>query len=184
MRTAMQQRLVELARESIQRGLMTGRPLQPDPRTDEAELLEPGASFVTLEIKRELRGCIGTLEPGRPLLIDVSENAFRAAFRDPRFPPLHHDEYRVLSVQVSVLNLPEPMAVESEADLVRQLQPGVDGLTLSDGERRATFLPSVWEQLNDAHEFVLHLKRKGGWSLDYWGPEIIAERYTVESFRG
>lgn len=184
MKESMQQRLVELARESIEQGLITDRPTQPDPRADEPQLLEPGASFVTLEIEEQLRGCIGTLEPGRPLLIDVTENAFRAAFRDPRFPPLKPHEYRHIALQISVLNLPEPMSVASESELTRQLRPGVDGLTLSDGERRATFLPSVWEQLPDAGEFVQHLKRKAGWPLDYWGPEIIAERYIVESFRG
>jgi AmmeMemoRadiSam system protein A len=180
MRDAIRQRLLTVARESIQQGLLTGRPLNPDPEHDEPEVLQPGASFVTLEIEGRLRGCIGTLEPGRPLLVDVAENAFRAAFRDPRFPPLEHEEFRHLDIHVAVLNQPEPLPVASEAELVQQLRPDVDGLTLSDGERRATFLPSVWEQLPEPRDFVRQLKRKGGWDPDYWGPEMIAERYTVE----
>jgi len=180
MREAIRQRLLTVARESIQQGLLTGRPLNPDPERDEPEVLQPGASFVTLTLGGTLRGCIGTLEPGRPLLVDVAENAFRAAFRDPRFPPLGPDEFRQLDIQIAVLNQPEPLAAASEAELVEQLRPEVDGLTLSDGERRATFLPSVWEQLPDPGDFVRQLKRKGGWDPDYWGPEIVAERYTVE----
>lgn len=183
MRTEIRQRLLEVARCSIHEGLLTGHPTVPDPALGETELLEPGASFVTLEIDYRLRGCIGSLEPGRPLLVDVAENAFSAAFRDPRFNALRHNEFARLQIHISILNQAEPMAVLSEADLIEQLRPGVDGLTLTDGMKRATFLPSVWEQLPDPADFVLHLKRKAGWRPDdYWGPEIIAERYTVESF--
>lgn len=183
MRAEIRQRLLDVARSSIHEGLLTGHPAVPDPAMNETELLEPGASFVTLEIAERLRGCIGSLEPGRPLLVDVAENAFSAAFRDPRFSALQYAEFSRLQIHISILNQAEPMAVQSEADLIAQLRPGIDGLTLSDGMRRATFLPSVWEQLPKPADFVLHLKRKAGWRPDdYWGPEIIAERYTVESF--
>lgn len=183
MRNGIQQRLLEVARSSIHEGLLSGHTVVPDPALHESELLEPGASFVTLQIERRLRGCIGSLEPGRPLLVDVAENAFSAAFRDPRFEALDFHEFQHLRIHISLLNQAEPMAVCSEADLIGQLRPGTDGLTLSDGLRRATFLPSVWEQLPEPADFVRQLKRKAGWRPDeYWGPEIIAERYTVESF--
>lgn len=183
MKAEIRQRLLEVARSSIHQGLLCGEPSVPDPALNESELLEPGASFVTLEIDHQLRGCIGSLQPGRPLLVDVAENAFSAAFRDPRFSALQQQEFGQLQIHISVLRQSELMVVTSEADLVEQLRPGVDGLILTDGYRRATFLPSVWEQLPDPADFVRHLKRKAGWRQDdYWGPEIIAERYTVESF--
>ncbi len=180
MRDETRQRLLSTARDSIQQGLLTGRPLVPGPQDHETELLKPGASFVTLEIEGRLRGCIGTLEPARPLLVDTAENAFRAAFRDPRFPPLEPDEFRQLDLHIAVLNPPESLSVSSEAELLAQLRPGVDGLTLRQGERRATFLPSVWAQLPEPRDFVHQLKRKGGWNPADWGPDMIAERYTVE----
>ena len=113
---------------------------------------------------------------------DVAENAFAAAFRDPRFPPLRPDEYPRLEYHISILNPPEPMTVTSEADLLQQLRPGVDGLVLIEGARRATFLPSVWEQLPDPRQFLAHLKMKAGLPADYWSDSLRFERYTVEEF--
>jgi AmmeMemoRadiSam system protein A len=182
MMSRIQKRLLQVARQSIHEGLLTGEPDVPDPGLDEASLLEPGASFVTLTIENHLRGCIGSLQAGRPLLVDVAENAFSAAFRDPRFNSLKADEFPRLHICIALLGNPELLPVSSEQDLCAQLRPGVDGLILSDGERRATFLPSVWSQLNSPEAFVRRLKEKGGWPTDYWGPEIICERYTVETF--
>jgi AmmeMemoRadiSam system protein A len=184
MRDKARQRLLSAARDSLQQGLLTGRPLVPSSQQHEAALLEQGASFVTLEIKGRLRGCIGSLEPARPLLVDVAENAFRAGFRDPRFPPLEPDEFRQLELHIAVLNPPEPLSVACEAELLEQLRPGVDGLTLRQGEHRATFLPSVWSHLPEPRDFVQQLKRKGGWAPDDWAPDMIAERYTVETITG
>ncbi len=171
-----------IARASIRHGLAYGRPLGINPQELSAALQAHGASFVTLEIDGALRGCIGTLEAHRPLAIDVSHNAFAAAFQDSRFPPLSRDEEERLDVHLSVLSRPQPMLVRDEADLLRQLRPGVDGLVLSEGARRATFLPSVWEQLPDPREFVMQLKRKAGLPGSHWSLAIRVERYTSEAF--
>ena len=142
----------------------------------------PGASFVTLTIDGDLRGCIGSLEAWRPLRDDVKSNAVSAAFRDPRFRPLSQAEFAQTAIEVSVLAKPEPMAFDSRDDLERQLRPGVDGLILSARGHRGTFLPQVWEQLPRPAEFVDHLLRKAGLPASYWGPDVAVSRYTVTAF--
>ncbi len=179
---AEQQILLQLARESIRHGLDTDMPLHLDMESFDDRLKQRGASFVTLYLENELKGCIGTLTPFRPLALDVAENAFNAAFRDPRFPPLTKDEYERLTVSISVLSQPIPLEFNDEADLLRQLRPGVDGLILSAAGRRGTFLPSVWRELPDPQQFLAHLKRKAGLPADYWSPDIQVERYTTFEF--
>lgn len=142
-------------------------------------LARPGATFVTLQQAGELRGCIGSLEAHRSLYQDVRANAQAAAFHDPRFAPLAAREFDVTRVEVSLLSAPEPMTVASEEALLAALRPDVDGLILSLGPRRATFLPQVWESLPDPVEFVAHLKRKAGLPFDFWSAEIRCSRYTV-----
>lgn len=140
-------------------------------------LMEPRATFVTLEKNNQLRGCMGSLEAYRPLIEDLTNNAIAAALEDPRFPPLCAEEIPELLISISILSPPEPLAVKSEEDLLEVLQPGVDGLILEEGHRRATFLPSVWKELPRARDFVRHLKRKGGWPEGYWSPRMTAKRY-------
>ncbi len=149
-----------------------------------ATLRVPGASFVTLRRAGLLRGCIGTLDAYRPLAEDVAENACAAAFHDPRFPPLAADEIPELETQISVLSTPQPMTFGSEKDLLAQLRPGVDGLILQEGQLRGTFLPSVWEMLPQAPEFIASLKRKVGLQPDYWSNTLRVWRYTADCFGG
>jgi AmmeMemoRadiSam system protein A len=179
----LQAALLNLARESIGFGLQHGRPLATTPDACPPELLEPRASFVTLKKAGALRGCIGSLEPTRPLAVDVAANAFAAAFRDPRFPPVTPDELDELSIHLSLLTPAEPMTIGSEAELICQLEPGVDGLILREGSRRATFLPSVWETLPDPSEFLRNLKRKAGLPENYWSDAIRVSRYRTEMIR-
>jgi len=140
---------------------------------------QPGATFVTLMQDGELRGCVGSLEARRALSDDVRANALAAAFRDPRFPPLVAHEFALTTVEVSLLSSPQPLAVADEADLVRQLRPGVDGIVLQYEHRRATFLPQVWETLPEPREFVAALKRKAGLQENFWAPGMNVARYTV-----
>ena len=140
------------------------------------------ASFVTLHIDQQLRGCIGTLEAYRPLIVDVVENAYSAAFRDPRFPALTSKEFPELDIHISILSTPESVNVQSEQELLDLLQPGVDGLILTEGHHRGTFLPSVWESLSDKQQFLNHLKQKAGLPANYWSPSIKIEKYNVEEF--
>jgi AmmeMemoRadiSam system protein A len=176
-----QQQLLNTARESIQEGLERARPLavEADPDTPFAT---PGACFITLKIDGQLRGCIGSLEAYRPLIIDVAENAYAAAFQDPRFAPLTQPELARLNLSLSILSPAESMAFDSQEDLLRQLRPGIDGLILQAGAQRGTFLPSVWESLQQANRFLDHLKLKAGLPEDYWSDSVQVWRYTTDSF--
>ena len=178
----LRRRLLALARASIDHGLAHDRPLLPDLTTLPEELREPRACFVTLHLDDTLRGCIGSLEARRPLAEDVAENAFAAAFRDPRFPPVGTAEAPRLALEISVLGPAEPLTFASEAELLGLLRPGVDGLILSDHGRRGTFLPSVWAQLPDPRDFLAHLKGKAGLPASHWSATLTVARYTTESF--
>ncbi|MGR8998228.1 MAG: AmmeMemoRadiSam system protein A [Gammaproteobacteria bacterium] len=175
-----QRRLLDLAKSSIQHGLQTGRPLKVNLAEYPAELTIPRATFVTLRKQGQLRGCIGMLEAVRPLAEDIAENAYSAAFKDSRFPPLEADELSELEIHLSILTPAEPVSFTSELDLLTQLQPGIDGLILQEGRRRGTFLPSVWEQLPDPEQFLRHLKQKAGLAPDYWSENIKIYRYRTE----
>ena len=171
--------LLPIARASIASAL--GRPLAA---ADSAPwLADAGACFVTLTQQGELRGCIGTLQAHRPLLADVQANALAAAFHDPRFPALSVRELDVTSIEVSLLSPMEPLAFASEADVLAQLRPGIDGVVFEFGARRSTFLPQVWEQLPDADEFMAHLKRKAGLPASFWTVEVRLQRYTVSKWK-
>ena len=143
----------------------------------------PGATFVTLMYEGGLRGCIGSLESRRTLLADVRANAVAAAFRDPRFPPLTAREFAATSVEVSLLSPSARMAVVDEADLLAQLRPGVDGIVLECGHRRATFLPQVWESLPEPRQFLAALKVKAGLAADFWSAELGFARYSVSKWK-
>ena len=174
--------LLSLAKKSIQNGLLTGKPLPINVTDYPAELQQKRATFVTLQINGQLRGCIGTLEAERPLVLDVVKNAFAAAFNDPRFPALRDFEFDRLEYHISVLTPAEPMSFSSEQDLLSQIRPGIDGLIIQEGHHRGTFLPSVWESLPDRNDFLVHLKNKAGLPPFYWSDTLKVFRYTTESF--
>jgi len=178
----LQNTLLKLAQDSIVHGLRTGQALQPVLTDFPDSLRQKQASFVTLERHGQLRGCIGMLEAVRPLALDVAENAFAAAFRDPRFPPLRDSELFGLQLHISILSPSEAIHFESESDLVAQLQPNIDGLILQEGLHRGTFLPSVWEQLPESKDFLRHLKQKAGLPAEYWSNSLQVWRYRTEIF--
>ena len=174
--------LLALARSSIRHGLRRHQPEPVDPLDYPPALREPRAAFVTLTRRGQLRGCIGHLEACQPLVQDVAENAYSAAFRDPRFPPIGDEELADLEVHISVLSPPEPIAASSEAELLERVRPGVDGLILEDKGHRGTFLPAVWESLPQPAQFLAHLKQKAGLPPDYWSDSVRISRYTAEAF--
>lgn len=175
-------RLIAAARRSIAYGANTKVVLPLDLEDWESSFQAHGAAFVTLKKNGQLRGCIGSLRAYRALIEDVVNNAYGAAMQDPRFPCVRPEEVDALSIHLSILGAPQPLACDAEADLLMALRPGLDGLILSDGQRRATFLPSVWDTLPDPTEFVRALKQKMGVSADYWSTTMAASRYAVESF--
>jgi AmmeMemoRadiSam system protein A len=157
-------------------------PLEIDPEAHAPRLRAPGASFVTLRHEGELRGCVGRLEAVDPLVRDVARSAHRAACADVRFDRVLPHELAGLELKISVLSALEPLRVQSEADLLAALRPGVDGLVLREGVRGATFLPAVWDSLPAPEEFLRELLRKAGLPAGYWSPTMRLERYTSFEF--
>jgi AmmeMemoRadiSam system protein A len=168
--------LLRIARESLAEALRL-----PAERGvyEEGWLREPGATFVTLRRRGDLRGCVGSIGANRPLFDDVWRNARAAAFNDSRFPPVEPEELAEISVEVSLLSAAEDFPCASEEEALRRLRPGIDGLIFECGQHRSTFLPQVWEQLPDPWDFLAQLKRKAGLRPGFWSPDIRLSRYTV-----
>jgi len=174
--------LTGLARSAISEALGLHAVWPDISEADSQRLSEPGAAFVTLKQCGRLRGCIGSLEATRPLREDLTKNAVAAALHDPRFLPLTVAELDEVSIEVSLLSRPRALGVRSEAETIIALRPGLDGVILSLGMQRATFLPQVWDELPNPHEFLAHLRHKAGLPTDRWDPAIEVSVYTVEHF--
>lgn len=177
------QTLLRLAREAMECAVR-GQALPPlEIQTLTPILQENGASFVTLTIDSDLRGCIGALEAYQPLADDVREHAVAAALHDPRFPPVREIELNSIKLEISRLTAPHLLEYSSSADLLQKLNPHVDGVILKDSFRRATFLPQVWEQIPDPAEFLGHLCQKMGVRSTLWqDAKLQVYIYQVEEF--
>jgi len=174
--------LLRLARGSIEYGLAHREPLPTNCDELPRALTEPGATFTTLRLEGELRGCRGTLKAVRPLAEDVTRSAFQAAFRDPRFEPVGEDNLGVIRLEVSVLSPLESIAATDEAGLLDRLTPGTDGLVIIADGRRETFLPTVWKMLPNRRQFLAALKAKCGLADDYWSERLEFLRYQTTSY--
>ncbi len=170
--------LIALARNAIEGSLFETKEI----KFDLSWLQQCGATFVTLTKDGQLRGCIGSLEVARPLAMDVAENALGAAFRDPRFPRLAAEEWPRCQVEVSLLSAPKRVEFADEADLLAQLEAGIDGVILQADGQRATFLPQVWESLPDKRAFLDALVKKAGLPADTRLGRCKVSRYRVAKF--
>lgn len=175
--------LLRLARQALESGVH-GKPLPPiDPASLTPILRAQGAAFVTLTVHGDLRGCIGALEPYQPLADDVREHAVAAALEDYRFRPVQEKELANIEIEVSRLTLPVSLNYTDPEDLLTRLHPGVDGVILKDGFRRATFLPQVWEKIPAPAEFLANLCYKMGAAPDTWREKHLDVLvYQVEEF--
>ena len=174
--------MLTTALASIEQGLHTGRDDYSVPPGLPAGMTAPAASFVTLTTPSGLRGCIGSLEARSGLLEGVAENAYSAAFRDPRFPPLSANELPDLTLEISVLSPLVPVDFADQQELLSKMVPGEAGWVLEDKLHRGTFLPSVWSSLDRPDIFLRELKRKAGLAPDYWSESIKLWRYTTSAF--
>jgi hypothetical protein len=137
------------------------------------------ATFVTLRWKDDrLQGCIGSIEPRRPLAEDVAHNVVAAALVDPRAAPITLVDVDDLLVEVSILSPLEEVAFKDEASAMEGIREA--GVVLEWRGRRATFLPVMWERLDGPREFLRQLKLKAGLPSDFWSEQIHLFRYTVE----
>lgn len=142
-----------------------------------AVLTQFGASFVTLKLNGELRGCIGSVYPTKPLILDIIDNAKNAAFQDPRFEPLTIEELEGLEISVSILSAIERIDFKDERDLLSKIHP--HGVILVEREKRAVYLPVVWEQLPDKEIFLNSLKEKAGLPPNYFSRTIEAYKFDA-----
>lgn len=143
---------------------------------DEPEFKQNRGAFVTLDVDGQLRGCIGNIEPIYPLWEAVKNNAYQAAFRDPRFDSITAEEFEDIDIEISVLTVPR-------LDSVDQIRPGTDGVVLKQGVQGATYLPQVWDDLPSKDEFLNSLCLKAGMAEDAWkSDDIEIYTYQVEKF--
>ncbi|HUG34622.1 MAG TPA: AmmeMemoRadiSam system protein A [Anaerolineales bacterium] len=178
-----QQILLRLAREAMILRVKGGKLPRLDLSSLPERLREDGASFITLTIRGELRGCIGALEPHQPLAEDVREHAAAAALEDPRFAPVSEGELSTIQIEVSRLTRPVQLEYADADDLISKLKPHVDGVILHDVFHHATFLPQVWEKIPDPVEFLNQLCWKMGMSENAWrAKHLEVFTYQAEDF--
>lgn len=168
--------VINICKESINAGLENKK---YSPENYPCVLEEYGASFITIELNGDLRGCIGSIIAHRPLIQDLIKNAHSAAFADPRFFPLTQDEFQNIKISVSLLTKPQKMSFENEADLLEQIKPYEDGLIIREGAKQGVFLPVVWEELPDKQEFLNHLKLKAGLDRNYFSDTIEVFKFKA-----
>lgn len=176
--------LVRLAQETMELYVKEGNTLEPKREQFAAypRLMEERGSFVTLKEHGQLRGCIGNILGRQPLYLSVRDNAIQAATRDPRFKPVTETELADITIGVSVLDVPRPFQVDSPDDYLEQLTHQ-DGVILISGNRSATYLPQVWEELPEPVEFLSHLCLKAGISTDCWrNPQTQVYTYRAQEF--
>lgn len=180
---AEQEILLKIAREALDKSVRGEALPQINLSALPTSLQMDGASFVTLTKGGQLRGCIGALEAYQPLARDVQEHAMAAALQDYRFPNVRPEELASIDVEVSILTPRSPLVYDGPEDLVAKLRPGVDGVVLQDGIRKATFLPQVWDQLPHPEQFLSQLSLKMGSPADVWRKKPLKVfTYQVQEF--
>ena len=175
--------LINIAKKSIE------RKFNNKINIDKKELLknnnflnEKRASFVTLTLNKELRGCIGSLEANRTLFDDVINNAYMAAFEDPRFLELSFEEFKKIEIEISILTPPIIVEYKDFEDLKSKIRPYIDGVIIEQDGKRSTFLPQVWDMLPNFDYFFAHLCYKGGFEVDdNFKPKVY--KYEVEKIK-
>lgn len=178
------QTLLKLARESIKFALHGKKLPKLNLDSFTPALREQGASFVTLTVQDQLRGCIGALEARQPLVEDVREHAIAAALEDPRFLPVEKNELNRIRIEVSILSVPQVLKYESSQELIQKLKPHIDGVIIKQGERKATFLPQVWEKVSNPKEFMNQLCYKLSGDPNLWQEtKLQVFTYQVEEFQ-
>src|ERR1044071_2191128 len=147
-----------LARNAVEAYVLSGCFVEPPFFPETTTLGRPSACFVCIKTRaRELRGCIGTVEPEHATLAaEVIANAVKAATRDPRFRPVSGEELSSLLYSVDVLGSLEPARFED-------LNPSAFGVVVADrsGSRRGLLLPDI-ENIQTADQQVCVAARKAG----------------------
>ena len=170
--------LLKLAHDSIDAAL---RRSPPDAASNFAvpsspHLSEARGAFTTLHLHDRLRGCVGFVQPLRPLYQTVAETAVAAAFNDPRFDPVTDDEAALLKIEISVLSLLRPITLP-------EIEIGRHGLVVTHRFQRGLLLPQVAvEHEWDRETFLAETCQKAGLPPDAWLHGATVEGFTAEVF--
>jgi uncharacterized protein len=150
------------------------------------EFRERRGVFVTLKHhpSGELRGCIGFPRPVLDLGTAIREAAVSAARDDPRFAPVTARELGRLTVEVSILTVPEPIPVGRPAETVAAVRVGRDGLIVEGRGASGLLLPQVApEQGWNAEELLDGTCEKAGLPRTSWrAPGVRLFRFEAEVF--
>lgn len=174
--------LIGIARKAIESGFNGN---EVDFGDIPEDVKRDAAIFVTLTIRGKLRGCIGTMEPVEKMYSAVASCARNAAFRDCRFNPLSREEYKHLEIHVSVLSKLRQRCFENPEEMVKALDKERPGVLLQYGVSRATYLPQVWQEIDEVEEFLGSLCMKAGLSSSCWREnfkDMTVKTYTVDEF--
>jgi AmmeMemoRadiSam system protein A len=177
MENSINKQLIKLAKNSIKDELYGTNSIDKKKLLEEyPSFLEQRATFVTLNINNNLRGCIGSLVAHRSLFDDIVHNAKSSAFDDPRFAPLSKEEFENITIEISILTIPINLQFSSIDDLKSKIRVGIDGMIIQQDGYRATFLPQVWEQLHSFEIFLNHLLQKAD-------IKAINSNFTVKTYQ-
>ncbi|MEM4260054.1 MAG: AmmeMemoRadiSam system protein A [Candidatus Woesearchaeota archaeon] len=172
--------LLELARKSIET-VFTKKQLDLDKYE---HINQKSGCFVTLKLYNNLRGCIGYVEPIYPLYRLIANAAVNAAFRDPRFPELKHEELEKIKIEISVLTKPEQISVNNPIEYLKKISIGKDGLIIKGIYGSGLLLPQVATEYNmDVKEFLECLSQKAGLDKNAWmNPKNKIFKFRAEIF--
>ncbi|MBU0975545.1 MAG: AmmeMemoRadiSam system protein A [Patescibacteria group bacterium] len=176
--------LLKLSRKALEHILKTGEELSVKDSDIPKKYKEKKATFVTLTNNGALRGCIGKLVPQIELYRDIIENTYSAAFNDPRFPQLTKEELDGIRIEISILSEPKAYKRTSPEALIEFLSKDKPGVILEMGFHSATYLPQVWEEVDNPEEFLSSLCLKAGLPQDMWKKENVKiSTYSVMKFK-
>lgn len=171
--------LLRIAAQSVVNGFERGRSLRVLKNRYPQDFQQNAATAVNLYYDGALRGSASSTEAAKPLLEDIADNAYNAAFSDFRFVPLEQSQLKDAEITISILTRPQRIKFSDEDDLLSKINAGTDGLILRERSNKALFLPQVWETFRTPKEFFSHLKRNAGLSADYWSPTVKVWRFKA-----
>jgi AmmeMemoRadiSam system protein A len=167
--------LLKIARRSLVETIVHGSLWQPD--APAGILAERRGAFVTLHVRRKLRGCVGQVETNKSLAETVARCAISAAREDDRFNPVQPEEVALLEIEISVLSPPKPITPD-------EIVIGEHGLIVGRGPFRGLLLPQVATERHWTDEkFLSETCLKAGLPADAWkSAETRIFGFTAEVF--
>jgi AmmeMemoRadiSam system protein A len=165
--------LIKLAKDTVEQYVRTGKVIE-SPSDPAPEMTEKAGAFVSLKIKGELRGCIGTFQPTTEnVASEIIQNAVSSATQDPRFPPVSTAELDDLEYSVDILAEPEKINSKNELD------PKKYGVIVKCGNRKGLLLPDL-EGVDSVDDQLGIASMKAG---IFTGEEIELYRFEVKRYK-